>query len=823
MRGPFTGPLAAVTLAVALFYAWTASNGATLGVGQPQDGFYNLMTDALVRGQLHLREGPDPGLFELSDPYDPGRNSRVRLHDASLYRGKYYLYFGVVPALVLFLPLRLLGLGDLPESLAALIFATTGLVAWLLVLRHLLRTHFPATRGGVRAVGYLTVGLCTVVPFALRGASVYEVAITAGYACLAGATWFFVTAGRGARLSTARLALGGLLLGLAVGCRPNHIVLAPLLPLLAWPAVRGSGTLARAALAVIAPLGACLFLLGAYNQARFDSWLEFGTRFTLTGAPHPARLDPRAIPAVVWFEFLAPPTAIHDFPFFLPRTDYPGQLPEGFYAEPSATGVFAHAPFLLVLFAAVPLLRDRRPPAPGDLRGRVLVLTAAGLVSPLLTGFAFAAAAMRYEVDFVPFLVVPALLLWLLAVGRATGRMRVALGALGLAAVAWSSALGVILSLSGSSDALRRLNPGLWLALERGAEPLRRGLGRLLDRDGRLAVHLRIAFPERAAAGAEPLLSWGRVDAYDLLWVKQLGPGLFSFSLHTSAGGEASTPGLSFEAGRFYDVVFDLDRVGRHVRARVNGEERFELSGHLVPVRRDRVWSARGPRGHGAPDLGCFSGTIVTEAMLLAGPPGLESLPSLAPLPALQTEGTDPPPAAAPGQLWVTVGKPGAFLSTGGGWRWVPRCFLDRLLVRRPITLRTPRPGTVEPLLSWGDGKVFDAVFVRHLGGGRLAFGLAQCRDGWAFGGTGPQAASSPTAAPHALSILLDRVEGRLRVDLDGRAVLSTHAELAPLGRGFTLVGALPPGRPFEPRASGAPLLAARPAGIRPGGPRGAS
>ena len=801
MRGslPAGLPLAAVTLVLALFYSWTASNGRTFGLGQPQDGFYNMMTDALLHGQLHLREEPDPELFELSDPYDATRNSRMRLHDASLYRGKYYLYFGVVPALLLFLPLRVTGLGDLPESLAAVIFATTGLLAWLAVLRHLLRAHFAGTPGGVRAVGYVTLGLASVVPFALRGASVYEVAITAGYACLAGATWFFITAGKGGRLSTARLALGGLLLGLAVGCRPNHIVLVPLLPLLAWPAVRGTGTRARAAFAVLVPLGACLLLLGAYNHARFDRWLEFGTRFTLSGGPRPAWLDPRAIPAVVWFQFLAPPTATRDFPFFLPRTDYPGPPLEGFYAESSVTGAFAHAPFLLILFVAAPLLRGLRSPAPDELRWRLLVLATAGLVSPLLTGFAFPAAAMRYQVDFVPFLVVPALLLWQLAAERAAGRMRVVLSALGLAAIAWSWALAVILSLSGSSDTLRRLNPELWQALERRAEPLRRGLGRLPDRDGRLAVHLRIAFPERAAAGAEPLLSWGRVDAYDALWAKQLGPGLFSFALRTSAGGEASTPGLRFEAGRFYDVVLDLDHGGQRVRAKVNGTESFELAGRLVPVRPDRVWSARGPRGHGAPDLGCFSGTIVTEAMMLAGPPGLESLPSLAPLPALQTDGTDPPPSAAPGQLWVSTAKPGAFVSTGGRWRWVPRCFLDRLLVRRPIALGAPRPGTVEPVLSWGDGKVFDAVFVRHLGGGRVAFGLAQARDSWIFGATGPEGVSSATAAPHALSILLDRVEGRLRVDLDDRAVLSIHADLAPLGRAFTRLGALPPGRPFEP------------------------
>jgi hypothetical protein len=341
---------------------------------------------------------------------------------------------------------------------------------------------------------------------------------------------------------------------------------------------------------------------------------------------------------------------------------------------------------------------------------------------------------------------------------------------------------------------LRRLNPGLWQALEQRADPFRRGFARLLDRDGRLVVHLRVAFPERAAAEAEPLLSWGRVDAYDALRVRQLGPGVFAFSLRTSAGNEASTPGLRLEAGRFYDLVLDLDRVGRRVRVEADGSASFELAGRLVPVRRDRVWPARGPRGHDAPDLGCFSGTIIPEAMTLAGPPGLESLPSLAPLPALYTEGTDPPPLAAPGQLWVSAVKPGAFVSTAAGWRWVPRCFVDRLLVQRPITLALRGPGTIEPVLSWGDGKASDAVFVRHLGGGRVAFGLAQSRSSWDLGPTGSDVPVG--AAPHSLAILVDRVEGRLRVDLDGREVLSTRADLAPLGPAWTKVGSAPGWRP---------------------------
>jgi len=43
--------------------------------------------------RLPLPVLPNPRLFELSDPYFTGRNAAVRVGDASLYRGRYYLYF----------------------------------------------------------------------------------------------------------------------------------------------------------------------------------------------------------------------------------------------------------------------------------------------------------------------------------------------------------------------------------------------------------------------------------------------------------------------------------------------------------------------------------------------------------------------------------------------------------------------------------------------------------------------------------------------------------------------------------------------------------
>src|SRR5688572_9015456 len=89
------GPLAAVLLIIFSVHVWIISAGHLWPTEWPVYGsYYGQLTDALLRGQLHLIEAPDPRLLALPDPYDPVANKPFRYHDAALYDGKYYLYWG---------------------------------------------------------------------------------------------------------------------------------------------------------------------------------------------------------------------------------------------------------------------------------------------------------------------------------------------------------------------------------------------------------------------------------------------------------------------------------------------------------------------------------------------------------------------------------------------------------------------------------------------------------------------------------------------------------------------------------------------------------
>lgn len=800
--------LLAAALLVVAFYLWTASNGVAFPVGQPQDGYYNRLADSFRHGQLSLREEPREELFELAEPYEPGRNEPFRLHDASLWKGKYYLYFGAVPAVVLFLPWSLVGLGALPESLAAALLASGGYVMALLLLRHLVRRHLPGTPAWMQAGAALVLGLASAVPFVLRGPSVYEVAITGGFFFSMLAVWSLLGAGDEGRPHAGRLVAGGLSLGLAVGCRPNLVVAVPLLLVLAWPALRDAGRgRGRAVVQVLAPFLGVIFLLGLYNVLRFGAWTEFGARYQVGGMRPVGWLDVRAVPVALYFHFLAPPDLRLDFPFVFPLADYPGTAPEGFFKAPFTTGALAYAPFLLILAAGPWILRGARVEAAGLFRVRLWLLVSVGLLVPVLTSFAFSTAAMRFEVDFLAFLAIPALLLWLALARRlATLSLLRTLAVLSMALVllVWSCGAGMALSLHGDTDAFRLQNPQGFAALERRFEPLRIGLGRAFVPEGRGRFRMRVAFPERLAGETDPLLSSGTVEAHDVLRVAQRGPGVFACVLEPVTGPRQESAAIPIEPGRFYDVDVDLDHVGRTVVVTIDGREACAFRARVGPVHRNRLWYSRGPRGRGAASLGRFAGSILPEPMLWAGRPGLESLPPIAPLGAIHTDAKDDGPAApAVGQLWIPATTRGAYLWTGAMWRWIPRSYVDRLRVERRVNLGERAADEVEPVVVTGEEDQADAVYVRRLPGGRVAFGLARWRGSWSLGPAGAPVAWRPGES-RTLSAVIDRVEGLVRVDLDGHVVLEAPSDLAPLDRERITVGRTPEGM-----ALGAGALAA--------------
>ena len=163
-------------LIVIVFYGWTAFTSRHLSeVGSTP---YSDLAQAFRHGHLSIQTLPSNKLLLLSDPYDPVLNAPYRYHDMSLYNGKYYLYFGPLPAIFLFLPVQLMGL-QMTGYIACFILGTLLLLtqAFIVIktIGHEVFRHPVLLSGTIMLLGF---GSAT--PMLLRRPAIYEIAILSG-------------------------------------------------------------------------------------------------------------------------------------------------------------------------------------------------------------------------------------------------------------------------------------------------------------------------------------------------------------------------------------------------------------------------------------------------------------------------------------------------------------------------------------------------------------------------------------------------------------------------------------------------------------------
>ena len=120
---------------------------------------YFELAQALSKGEVSLDIEPSKELLELSNPYDHDvRDARhIDIYwDRALYKGRYYVYFGVLPCLLFHLPFYLLTGGEFPTWLAVYISLAAAAAGLVYLLNSIVRRWF----GPVSAAGYL-VALAT--------------------------------------------------------------------------------------------------------------------------------------------------------------------------------------------------------------------------------------------------------------------------------------------------------------------------------------------------------------------------------------------------------------------------------------------------------------------------------------------------------------------------------------------------------------------------------------------------------------------------------------------------------------------------------------
>jgi hypothetical protein len=415
----FTLPVMACVI---LVYIWLISSGTWTTWVSPTR-HYATLAQGFERGKLFMTTRPDPRLGALPNPYDPSARRGIQTPvDVTYYQGRYYLYWGPVPSLML-VPVQAI-LQTRVGDLQLVFFFTCGTFLLLCALVILMwDLHFHELPKWMLGISILLIGTANPTLFMLnnfKGARIYEAAITGGQFFLVGGLLLAVLA-LGRSSPYWMLAFTGSLWALSIGTR--LFLVLPICAMVFVLACSWLGTkqrpIEKAAnlLAVGFPLLLGFLALGWYNWQRFGSVTESGLYYQLAGLNLQKNYDILLDTGYFFqnlYNYLIHPFALDtQFPFV--RVDYgnitsilPSHSLPPLYTSQQMTGLLPSVPFAvfaLIPFAHSLMFKNQNGRTGITLPWAIWILSGSFVAAFVFLMFFFW-SAMRYLQDFMPSLLV---------------------------------------------------------------------------------------------------------------------------------------------------------------------------------------------------------------------------------------------------------------------------------------------------------------------------------------------------------------------------------------------------------------------------------
>jgi hypothetical protein len=483
----------AVLAAVSFLYVFLGTAG-TFGELPEQSDYYDRMAEGFRAGHLYLEETPSRALLAKDNPY-ADKYTRLGIWDASLYGGRYYFYWGPVPALLVWAFKATFAFPRaVNDQWLSLLFMLGRFYAGAALIAALCRMRVVSPPGWALVLAMAVFGLAGPAPFIVARPQVYEASLAAGQCFLLWGMWAALQGLYAAERPHRWFALAACLWALAMGSRiTSSIAIPPLVSITlftSWVRSRANTRtrraavvqLARESLALGVPVAAAAGGYAIYNHARFDSFTEFGTSYQITLQKfwsHESFVWPNLV-SYLWapldwscqFPFVSG-TTHREAPFFL-------RWPPGYQTFEKVAGVLVMAPWCYLLLIPVARLAVQAwtrlrmgAVASSQCLGSLelwAILCSLALLPTLAPALGLWEASMRYSADALGGSVLAATLgaFWLLRHDVAAksqvlrAELRLLLAGLG----AYTCLVGAFSGVPSYQNTLRDHNPDLYHRIE---------------------------------------------------------------------------------------------------------------------------------------------------------------------------------------------------------------------------------------------------------------------------------------------------------------------------------------------------------------------
>ncbi|GBU21982.1 hypothetical protein R80B4_01884 [Fibrobacteres bacterium R8-0-B4] len=396
-----------------ILFSWICAY-TSITEDEPQAQQYNkYLVDAVFAGRTHLEAGNPEKMQYAPNPYDLNwldENKYVRrvdwFPDWVYYKGKFYCYFGIVPALVLYVPYTLITGNYLSNHGGIFIFAAISIILLARLWRFFVRKYMPDMRFVFYLLSFLTLFFASGWFCPLRFTRFYSIVSAGGFMfVIAGILLIFESVER-EKPDLSKLFFACLCLALAVGCRPTLLFASLIVPVILWKHKlwKQLPLIAIPYLAVAIPL--CM-----YNYDRFGSIFDFGFDYNMTNlnSAEYRLLNPIGKGINTLIVSISYLFSVNRYSFFFPYVESIQQHDRFFWAiarfYDKGYGMINYPiVFCLFFFFKSILIKEDRPKT-FYISGAFLAIAAVLiLANSWLAGF-----SGRYSFDFAIFIILPSL------------------------------------------------------------------------------------------------------------------------------------------------------------------------------------------------------------------------------------------------------------------------------------------------------------------------------------------------------------------------------------------------------------------------------
>ena len=379
-----------------------------------ENDIYNkYLVDAILEGKTSIDIEPSEELKQLENPYDPNQREDVEYSfDTAYYNGKYYVYFGIVPAIFVFVPFTLLTGQYLQTNIATFLFISLSIVASTVLIIQIYKRWFKNIPFNLLFVFIIAGCISGLYIWNTWRMWLYELTLISGY--------FFVQLGlicilmatkEEKKVNLKYVFLACLSMALAVGCRPTLVLSSALLLPFLYKIVRQAyenKNLKKTLVFIIIPYVIVAIPLMLYNYVRFDSIFEFGAKYQLT-VVDVTDLSERYkdIPKGMYQYLLQPPKLKGEFPYIY--TDF---SEDGHTLNYCNGGIVCGILFLnLTIIGCIFWYKYYKKVKDSVLKGLMIALPIVGVVMCMLVVY-MGGTIQRYAVDFFWMFSVLAMIIW---------------------------------------------------------------------------------------------------------------------------------------------------------------------------------------------------------------------------------------------------------------------------------------------------------------------------------------------------------------------------------------------------------------------------